>query len=245
MKPISDFLQQLIDEANTAIEKSQITIKEKLLSVYQQAKQEGFEPKEARKLMEEKITAVSDRYVRQVLPDEAKQQQDHSIRQLVNKPLGGTVPPEALNNTPPVPTETQDEITNPDTIQEPHTTFEYHKASDDEQEKYFRMDSEIDKYKKLAFDKQQIIEEKDIQIERLTNQVESQAEAIKQNITQGEQPKIFPFTLPNKSIPTECPKCHYHRDIMLTGRVYNQNSWIAYPDNIEAQKQQTQKWRNV
>jgi len=71
-KGISDFLQKLIDEANEAIQQSQVTIKEKLLYVYNQAIEENYTPKEARKIMEEKITVVSSRYVREVLPDEAK-----------------------------------------------------------------------------------------------------------------------------------------------------------------------------
>lgn len=70
---ISPILSNLIAEANFTIEQSQTTIKEKLLAVYEQARKEGYTPQESRKLMKEKIVNVSDRYIREVLPEEAKQ----------------------------------------------------------------------------------------------------------------------------------------------------------------------------
>ena len=68
MKPISDFLQQLIDEANQSL----ATSKERILYVYNQAIAEEYTPKEARQIVEEKIVNVSKRYLREVIPDEAK-----------------------------------------------------------------------------------------------------------------------------------------------------------------------------
>ena len=67
-KPISSFLQELIDEANASIE----TSKTKIMNVYEQALSEGFTPFTARKLVEEKIVNVSKRYIRELLPEDAK-----------------------------------------------------------------------------------------------------------------------------------------------------------------------------
>lgn len=269
MKPISDFLQQLIDEANTAIEKSQITIKEKLLSVYEQAKQEGFDPFQARKLMEEKITAVSDRYVRNILPDEAKYTEKArrplKLPDISESEVCGTVPQisqEPKQNN--VNITTNHEII--DTI-EPEPTIDIHKASEFEQqpqptpkvgipfpkvddfgnrEQMFKLESDVDKYKKLAFDKQQQIEELEIKLERLTNQVNTQAEAIKQQQQQTQQIANTGKSLPLPATLHSKIYIEGKGDVQIDMKIFENGNVVCWVDNIEAQKQQAAtKWRNV
>lgn len=91
---ISDFLQQLIDEANESVE----TSKTKIWYVYQQALTEDYTPKEAKKLVEEKIVNCSKRYIREVLPEESKQIQDNSIDLLKNVEVE-QVPRQSINTT--------------------------------------------------------------------------------------------------------------------------------------------------
>lgn len=69
-KAISPTLSNLIAEANYSFQSA----KEKILTVYNYAIQkEGYTPQEAGKLVYEKIVTVSKRYIREMLPDEAKQ----------------------------------------------------------------------------------------------------------------------------------------------------------------------------
>lgn len=144
-------------------------------------------------------------------------------------------------------TENNNKINEP---QKPQT-IEAHKASEgeDEQIKQFKLESDVDKYKKESFDRLQEIEELKTQVERLTNQVNTQAEHIKENLTTGtttqEQPKIFPFTLPEKQLYIQCPKCHHGENHSISARVYEVNTWVPYQDHTAEQKQQAQKWRNV
>ena len=71
---ISNTLSNLIAEANFTIQNSQTSIKEKILQVYNYAiDKDGFSPVEARTLIKDRIVNVSSRYIREVLPDEAKQ----------------------------------------------------------------------------------------------------------------------------------------------------------------------------
>jgi hypothetical protein len=67
---ISKHLQDLINTVNNSIQ----TVKEQILEIYDTAKKEGFTPQEARILIEEKVIKVTDRYIRLVLPSEAKDQ---------------------------------------------------------------------------------------------------------------------------------------------------------------------------
>ena len=69
-KAISPHLQDLIDAANTSI----VTLKEQVLEIYHTARNENFTPQESRLLIQVKVVAVSDRYLRQILPAEAKNQ---------------------------------------------------------------------------------------------------------------------------------------------------------------------------
>lgn len=71
-KNLSQELENLIKIANETIEKSETTIKQRLLDVYNQAIKENFTPLQARNIMKEKIKNVSDRYIRKILPQEAK-----------------------------------------------------------------------------------------------------------------------------------------------------------------------------
>lgn len=67
---ISPRLTNLIAEANFTLENA----KEKILAVYNYAVQnDGFTPIEARKLIKEKVVNVTDRYIREVLPEEARE----------------------------------------------------------------------------------------------------------------------------------------------------------------------------
>lgn len=68
-KTLSAHLQELIDVANKSIQ----TIKEQILEIYETAKTEGFTAEEARALIEVKVIRVSKGYLRQVLPEEAKE----------------------------------------------------------------------------------------------------------------------------------------------------------------------------
>ena len=69
-KSISPHLLDLINAANNSIS----TLKEQILEIYETAKTEGFTPQEARILIEVKVVKFSDRYLRRILPDEAKDQ---------------------------------------------------------------------------------------------------------------------------------------------------------------------------
>lgn len=65
---ISQHLQDLINVANASIK----TFAEQILEIYHTAKKEGFTPEEARILIDERVVTVSSRYLREILPDEAK-----------------------------------------------------------------------------------------------------------------------------------------------------------------------------
>ena len=66
---VSPRLQELIQEANLSIH----TTKEKILAAYNYAiENEGLTPKTAAKILREKLD-FSDRYIREVLPLEAKE----------------------------------------------------------------------------------------------------------------------------------------------------------------------------
>lgn len=66
---ISQHLQELINVANSSVK----TLAEQILEIYNTAKLEGFTPQEARILIDERVVSVSSRYLREVLPDEAKE----------------------------------------------------------------------------------------------------------------------------------------------------------------------------
>ena len=68
-KKISSTLSNLIAEANYTLENA----KDRILAVYDYAvKKDGFTPSEARDLVEKKIVNVTNRYIRKILPEEAK-----------------------------------------------------------------------------------------------------------------------------------------------------------------------------
>jgi hypothetical protein len=70
IKPLSNILSNLIAEINYSID----SVKEKILAAYEYAiEKDGYTPKEAAKLLREKLE-YSDRYIREVLPLEAKDQ---------------------------------------------------------------------------------------------------------------------------------------------------------------------------
>lgn len=99
-KTISPYLRHLIDKAKQSVKhpyEHTKTAKADILFVYNRAKKEGFTPFEARRLVEEEITTVSNRYLREILPAEAKQIQDHSRQNQLKNISAEQVPPEELN----------------------------------------------------------------------------------------------------------------------------------------------------
>ena len=68
-RTMSQHLQDLIDAANRTTE----TLGQQIIEIYETAKKEGFTPMEARALITVKVIKVSDRYIRRILPDEAKE----------------------------------------------------------------------------------------------------------------------------------------------------------------------------
>ncbi len=91
---ISQHLQDLIDSANVTIREHYDTLKEQILEIYETAKLEGFTPFQARLLIKDRVVDVSDRYVRSVLPAEAK---DQSKKNLYIKHDAEHVPHHSLN----------------------------------------------------------------------------------------------------------------------------------------------------
>src|ERR1044072_1656258 len=69
-KEISTTLSNLIAEANYTLENA----KDKILAVYNYAvENDNFTPEEARQLVEKKIVNVTNRYIRKILTEEAKE----------------------------------------------------------------------------------------------------------------------------------------------------------------------------
>ena len=144
---ISPHLQDLIDAANNSIQ----TIKEQILEIYETAKNEGFTPQEARILIEEKVVKASDRYIRLVLPDEAKDSKFANKKKVdfdtedfengdENEPEAELIPP---NKVPKIPTayeindaeSVEEELHDiPEPIDEPYnvTIDDIHTATNDE-----------------------------------------------------------------------------------------------------------------
>ena len=76
---ISQHLQDLITAANVTIREHYDTLKEQILEIYKTAKLEGFTPFQARLLIKDRVVDVSDRYVRSVLPAEARDQSKKNL----------------------------------------------------------------------------------------------------------------------------------------------------------------------
>jgi hypothetical protein len=93
---ISQHLKDLIDAANDTIREHYDTLKEQILEIYKTAKLEGFTPFQARLLIKDRVVDVSDRYVRSVLPAEAR---DQSKKNLYIKHDAEDVPHHSLNNS--------------------------------------------------------------------------------------------------------------------------------------------------
>lgn len=93
---ISQHLQDLIDAANVTIREHYDTLKEQILEIYKTAKLEGFTPLQARLLIKDRVVDVSDRYVRSVLPAEAR---DQSKKNLYIKHDAEHVPHHSLNTS--------------------------------------------------------------------------------------------------------------------------------------------------
>lgn len=211
-KSISPILSNLIAEANFTIEQQETTLKEKLLAVYDQAIKEEFSPKEARKLMEEKIPKVSDRYIREVLPDEAKNLNMKRLPKPKTEDENcGTVPQndEELEDGIIIPDENRDrskdnkiEIKTAYEIQEAEssTTSDDDEDQDQEQQEnepfsetqnYINQIREFDTTKQLLVQAREKIEEQDKKI----NELEIQLAKIDRNQRNENEIKQGTYTL--------------------------------------------------
>lgn len=236
-------IEQAIEEANNTF----LNLAKSIRKVYDISISKGYEPLEARKIVETRIINVSPRYLRQLLPPEAKDQskvRDQDLRHKIPQIS------ESENNKEVNITSKHEIIDTNSTPEEPETpTLEIHKASEDEEDqqiKQFKLESDVDKYRKLAFDKQQQIEELEIKLERLTNQVNTQAEAIRQQQQQTQQIANTGKSLPLPATLHSKLYIEGKGDVQIDMKIFENGNVVCWVDNIEAQKQQAvKKWRNV
>ena len=106
-----------LEKEISKVNNSMRTLAEGILSVYNMARQKGFEPLEARKIVEDRIINVTPQYLRRLLPEEAKQTQmrrqpiaKHVSQKLVyNEPENITIPQrkEVIQEIEPIPEQEQ------------------------------------------------------------------------------------------------------------------------------------------